>query len=139
MDSVTAKDIMSSPIVAVDLDASIEETAKTMVSRGVGSALVSDGREYKGIITKKDIVILVSEGKNPRKVTAREIMSSPLVRVESSANVVEVARKIAREGLRRLVVFEGRQPVGVLSNRDIVKVAPDVIDLLVEFAKMEGK
>ena len=129
---------MSSPIVAVDMEADIEETAKTMVSRGVGSVLVSDGKKYQGIITKKDIVIMVSEGRNPKEVTAGEIMSSPLKRVESSSNVVEVAREMKRERFRRLVVFEGQRPIGVISDRDVVRVAPDIMDLLAEYARMEG-
>ncbi len=130
---------MSSPIVAVDINTDIEETTKIMVSRNVGSVLVSDGNKYKGIITKKDIVRLVSEGKNPRKVLAKEVMSFPLKKVEASANVIEVIRTMAKEGLRRLVVYEGRQPVGVISDKDIVGVTPNVIDLLVEYSKMEGK
>lgn len=130
---------MSSPIVAVDINSDIEETTRTMVSRSVGSVLVSDGKQYQGIITKKDIVVMVSKGDNPRKVKAKEIMSSPLKRVEASSNVVDVARKIAKERFRRLVVFEGQRPIGVISDRDIVRVAPDIIDILVEYAKMEGK
>jgi len=139
VENVTAKDIMSSPIVAVDMNSDIEETSKTMISRGVGSVLVSDGKRYHGIITKKDIVRMVSEGRNPKDVKAKEIMSSPLKRVETSSNVVEVAREMVKERFRRLVVFEGERPIGVISDRDIVRVAPDIMDLLVEYAKMGGK
>ena len=130
---------MSSPIIAVDLNMNIEETTKIMVSNNVGSVLVSDGNSYKGIITKKDIVRIVSEGRHPRRVLAKEIMSFPLKKVRASSNVIEVARKMAKEGLRRLVVYEGRQATGLISDKDIVGVTPNVIDLLVEYAKMEGK
>ena len=130
---------MSSPIVAVDINSDIEETTRTMVSRSVGAVLVSDGKQYQGIITKKDIVVMVSEGHNPREVKAKEIMSFPLERIEASSNVIDVARKIAKKRFRRLVVFEGQLPIGVISDRDIVRVAPDIIDILIEYAKMGGK
>jgi tRNA nucleotidyltransferase (CCA-adding enzyme) len=136
---VVAKDIMSYPIVAVGVNASVEEAARVMVSKAVGSVLVSDGKDYVGIITKMDVVRLVARGKDPSAAKAKSAMSSPLKKVDVSAKVLEIARVMSRENIHRVVVVGDRGVVGVISDKDIVDVTPGIIELIVEHGKIEGR
>jgi len=137
---VLAGDIMSSPVVAVGENATLEEASKLMVSKKVGSVLVSDGKNYMGIITKMDVVRLVARGKNPAQTRAKQVMSSPLKKVGVSSTVMDVAKTMRHEGVHRVVVADNNEGVvGIISDKDIVGVAPEIVDIACEVRKMEGK
>jgi len=135
---VVAGDIMSSPVVAVDVSATIEEVARIMVSKKIGSVLVSEKGSYVGIITKMDVVKVVASGKTPRETAAREVMSSPLKKVGVSTPVMDVAKLMRGEGIHRVVVEDSRGVVGVISDKDIVGVTPEIVDILCEVNKIGG-
>lgn len=55
-DAVKAIEVMSSPIVTIDEDASIEEAAKLMVRKRIKKLPVVRDNELVGIVTSMDIV-----------------------------------------------------------------------------------
>jgi CBS domain-containing protein len=134
---VLVKDIMSYPLISVSETSSVQSVAKLMMMKGVGSVLVSNGEKYFGIITKKDIVFLVANGGDPKKVVAKEIMNSPLRMVDVSCTVFDAAKEIIKSGVRRIIVSKDGKPVGMISDRDIIKVAPEIIELAVENARIK--
>ncbi|HDR53583.1 MAG TPA: CBS domain-containing protein [archaeon] len=137
MNDVKAKDIMSSPLVTVKGDANAWELSKLMKAKDVGSLLVEQDGHLVGIITKKDLVWRVlAEEQDPLHVKAKDIMSSPLVTMETEVSLSDVARKMAKAKIRRVIVTENQQPVGVVSDRDIVRVAPEQIELLSEYVRI---
>ncbi len=138
MREVVAGDIMSSPVVAVDVGATIKEVARIMVSKRIGSVLVSEKGSYVGIITKMDVVKVVASGKAPGETAAREVMSSPLKKVGVSTPVMEVAKLMRGEGIHRVVVEDARGVVGIISDKDIVGVTPEIVDILCEVNRMGG-
>ena len=74
-DSVLIQDIMSSPIVTIDVNASIEQAADKMIQNKVRHLLiVEDGRIY-GIITPSDFTIYLTENLNMDEVNARILQS----------------------------------------------------------------
>lgn len=109
-----------------------------MVSRVIGSVLVSDGG-FVGIITKMDVVRLVATGKNPKEVKAKDVMSSPLKKVNASSPVMDVAKVMRKEGIHRVVVMDKGNVVGIISDKDIVGVAPEIVDITCEVRKIEGR
>jgi CBS domain-containing protein len=74
-DSVLIQEIMSSPIVTIDVNASIEQAADKMIQNKVRHLLiVDDGRIY-GIITPSDFTIYLTENLNMDEVNARILQS----------------------------------------------------------------
>jgi CBS domain-containing protein len=74
-DSVLIQEIMSSPIVTIDVNASIEQAADKMIQNMVRHLLiVEDGRIY-GIITPSDFTIYLTENLNMDEVNARILQS----------------------------------------------------------------
>ena len=53
---VPIKDLMTSPIISVDAQATVGAAAKLMCEKKISSLLVKEGEEYVGIITKTDLV-----------------------------------------------------------------------------------
>ena len=53
---INTKDIMSAPLITVEVNAAVEEAAKIMTSRGIKTLPVIDGGKLVGVITSSDIV-----------------------------------------------------------------------------------
>ena len=138
MKDVLVKDIMSFPLISVDSRADIQSVAKLMIVKDIGGVLVSNEDNYVGIITKQDIVRIVSKGEEIKTIQAKDIMTSPLKMVDVSDTVFEAAKKLVFAGVRRIIVSKNNKPVGMVSDRDIVKVAPDIVELLIEEIRIKG-
>ncbi|MEM3389847.1 MAG: CBS domain-containing protein, partial [Thermoproteota archaeon] len=77
------RDVMSSPVVSVLPTDSVFEAASKMMSHGVGAVVIESGGRPEGIVTERDLIRRVlMEGKDPKKVACREIMSKPLVTID---------------------------------------------------------
>lgn len=67
--------IMSSPIVTIDVNASIEEAAEKMIQKKVRHLLIVDKNRLNGIITPSDFTTYLRENLNMDDVNARILQS----------------------------------------------------------------
>lgn len=136
--SMFIKDIMAVNVVTMPPDASVLEVAKLMKQMDIGSIIVTDTDKPIGIITESDIVRRVTaEEKDPNNITAREIMSSPIIHVTPDLPLTDAMRVMAKGGIRRLVVLRNHSLAGIITSRDILRWSPELIDILVESLKMK--
>ncbi len=54
--------------------------------------------------------------------TARDVMTPAVQQVPASASVAEVARLMVEQHVHRLVVTEGKEPVGIVTSMDLLKL-----------------
>lgn len=132
------KDVMSSPVFTVEENASVKKVAQIMDEHKVGCVIVTskEGNPL-GIITESDLVVRVlAKNTLPSKLTAGEVMTAPLITVDSDETLSEAARRMSRLNIRRLsVMYKGRL-VGLLSSKDILAVTPELIEIIQEKAKI---
>ncbi len=129
-------DIMSKNVISVTREASIMEVAKLMEKYNVGSIVVADKRKAEGIITERDIVRkLIGTGKDSAKAKASDAMSSPLKVITAEASIETAAKAMREYRIKRLPVISGKNElVGLISEGDIMRVFPSIVDLLEERA-----
>ena len=107
-------------IVSIDSKAKAKEAARLMVDRRIGSLIANrDGLPF-GIVTERDMVKILSGGMDPAKVTVADVMTAPLVTIESTAPLSDAARRMAEKQVKRLVVTEHDKIVGIVSQTDLV-------------------
>lgn len=124
------RDIMASPPITAAPDLSVLDAARLMKQRDIGSLIVQDGTRAVGIVTERDLVVkVVAEGLDPRAMRLRELMSSPLLTVPPTMDVLDAARAMAKHHVRRLPVTMGNGLVGMVTERDILEVSPDLIEV----------
>ncbi len=88
-------------------------------------------------ITDKGLVKRVlGESAHICKLTVGEVMTSPLVVITPDKTLVEAARKMRRYNIRRLGVTSKGKLIGIISNKDILAVTPDLIEILREKKKI---
>jgi len=134
------KDFMSSPVITVDLDETVDRVAQFMEVHKLGCIIVTDkdGRPI-GIITERDLVTRVlAKNLLPSKLVAKEVMTTPLVTISPDETLSNAARQMSRLNVRRLgVVYKGNL-VGVISSKDILAITPELIETIQEKARIES-
>ena len=133
------KDIMSSPVVTIDENETVNKAAQLMDKHGVGCVIVTSKQgKPLGIITERDLVVRILAKNKPSKITAKEVMSSPLITVDPDITLSEAARRMSRLDIRRLGVIYKGNIVGLISSKDILAVTPELIEIIQERARIEG-
>lgn len=121
-------------VVSVIPDTSIEEIARTMFDQSVGSVLVTENGELKGIITDRDLVVELMTGSGAANVfedasvaaelTARDVMTADPVTVDHEMAFPKVLREMADASARRIPVTKDREVVGIVTLDDcLVRIA----------------
>lgn len=134
------KDVMSSPVVTADENETTNKIAEAMDREGLGAVIITnkDGKSI-GIITERDLVIrVIAKNHMPDKIKAKEIMTTPLVTIEPEATVSDAARRMNRLDIRRLGVFYKGNLVGIVSDKDLLGVMPELIEIIQERSRIEG-
>jgi CBS domain-containing protein len=113
---------MSRDLLTIEPDQRLAEAAKRMASRGVGAVVVLDGGNLVGILTERDLLKAVASGfREDARVS--EWMTRHAETVESEDSTDHAAALMIHGGFRHLPVVDGGQLIGILSIRDLMKVA----------------
>lgn len=135
---VTVHDAMTSNVITADPGISVAEAASIMTNMKVGSIVVKSNSEPEGLITESDIIRkVVSKDLIASEVTIGEIMTKNLISIEPERELNEAARLMAKNNIRRLPVVKRGVLVGILTSSDVMVVAPELTEILVENARME--
>jgi CBS domain-containing protein len=133
---VIVRDVMSKDVKVVRPDTTMKEVVATMNKFDIGSIIVVQGERPVGIITERDILRRqVEPWLAPETLTARHVMTSPLVTINEEASIEEAARLMAKKKAKRLPVMDNGKLVGILSYTDIVFKVPEMLSTLEELVR----
>jgi len=133
---VLVRDVMSKDVRVVRPDTSIKEVVATMNKFDIGSIVVVQGDRPVGIITERDILRrLVEPCLAPETLTARQIMTSPVLTISETANIEETAKLMARKRVKKLPVINNGKLVGMITYSDIVAKVPTLLSILEELVR----
>jgi CBS domain-containing protein len=126
-------DAMTENPIVVGPSTSLKECAKLMSKEHVGALLVKDRGKLLGIITECDIVRkLVAMDVQPSKAKATDVMTAEGLRtVSPEADIFEALTAMRDFDIRHLPVVDGGRLFGLVTMKDILKIEPDLFDLLV--------
>lgn len=134
---VLVRDVMSKSVRVVRPDSSVKEVVATMNKFDIGSIVVVQGERPVGIITERDILRRIVEPcLAPETLTARQVMTSPVITINENASIDEAARLMAKKGIKKLLVTRNNsQLVGMLTFTDIVTKVPEMLGILEELVR----
>jgi CBS domain-containing protein len=137
---VLVRDVMSKDVRVVRPDTSIKEVVATMNKFDIGSIIIVQGDRPVGIITERDILRrLVEPCLAPETLTARQIMTSPVLTISETASIEETAKLMARKGVKRLPVINNGKIVGMITYTDIVAKVPTLLSILEELLRPQHR
>lgn len=134
-------DIMTKKVIVIPMGTNVSEAARLMKKYSIGSLIVVDkknGKKAKGIMTERDIVHkIIALNKDPYDTIVDRIMSTPLAVVLPTTTIEVAAKAMRKDKVKRLPVVNNLdQLVGIISEDDIMKIFPAVIDLIEERASL---
>ncbi|MGQ9538847.1 MAG: CBS domain-containing protein [Candidatus Bathycorpusculaceae bacterium] len=134
---VLVRDVMTKNVRVVRPDSSVKEVVATMNKFDIGSIIVVQGSRPVGIITERDILKRVVEPcLAPETLTARQVMTSPVLTIDENASVNEAAKLMAKKGVKKLLVMRNNDELaGIITFTDIVAKVPDMLSILEELVR----
>lgn len=141
-----ARDVMSTEIVTLAPDMPIPQIARLFRRLGITGAPVLEEGEVIGIVTEIDLIarharphsplyLPLLDAKIPLRgrreyqeilrhilgLTARDIMTSPVITVDADADVEEVATRMVESRANPLPVLAGDKLVGIIAHTDLIQ------------------
>jgi predicted transcriptional regulator len=148
------KDVMNPDIMTVSDDMTTDELVRYLAEREISGAPVVDSQGHLiGVVSMTDIgrhlaepsdfassgrsefyrdtadeVTLEELGQRyvgERTATVRDVMTPVIHQVSVTASVAEAARIMIENHIHRLVVTQGKEPVGIISSIDLLRVVAE--------------
>ncbi len=128
------REAMSSPVISVNESEDMVQVANKMREQKVGAVIVLNEHGLPvGIVTERDIVTrVVAEGVSPSTLLAGKIMTSPLKMVEPEMPLMDAMRMMDKENIRRLGVIYKGDLVGVITDRNVIRLVPTIVEIMRE-------
>lgn len=120
----TIADIMTRGPLSVTPEATLTAAAAEMSGRRVGAVLVLDEGALLGILTERDVLRAVAEGRVEGSTVADWMTRHPET-VEPSDSADTAATLMIHGGFRHLPVMDEGRVIGIVSIRDLMRVVLD--------------
>jgi len=146
--TILVRDLMKKNPYTVAESASIQDTARIMNDKKVSSLVILDENNNPvGLVTERDLVRKVCINDLPtNRVTNKEIMSSPLITIDSESSATTATDLMLKNNVRHLLVIDNEskdnnQPIGIITPLDLVRYEEftrdegrkDVLEMILEY------
>jgi len=129
----TVADAMTHDPITIESKKTLRDAAKLMAKERVGALLVKDNDVVHAVLTEQDIVRkAVAELGNPATKKVQELMVENLVTISPEEDIFEALRVMRDYNIRHLPVVHNGKHVGLITMKDILKIEPDLFEILVE-------
>lgn len=114
------RDVMTTDIISLDANSSVQEAAMLMKKFNIGSILLMQNNKLTGIITDRDIVMrLTAENINPGESKLKDFMTQSPVTISPDTDIHLAASIMAEHQIRRLPVVQNDQLLGIVTLGDL--------------------
>lgn len=126
--NLTVEEIMTRNVITVETEEPVFSMVKKMINKNVECLPVTKAGKLKGLITFRDVIRkVVYEGKDPKKMKAKDVMTKSVVTCYNDATVLDVVKLMKNKRLRRIPVIDrDGNLVGLITNFDLAIVGWDV-------------
>ncbi len=134
---IPVKEIMATKPIFTKPNSNSLSAARLMAKHDISFLPVVEDKILIGLITEGDILKRVFiKNKNPKKIKVKEIMTKKPISVSPDDDVSKVAELMNTEKITKMPVTEGGKLLGCLTEKDLLKIEPGIIDVLFERLKL---
>jgi len=119
----TVSDLMTPDVLTATPSETIAEVSSRMGERKVGSIVVVDDTRPVGILTERDMIKIAASGTDTSIAKVSEWMTENPDTVEPGVDVDDAFHRLTEHGYRHMPVVENGKLVGIVSLRDLVRIA----------------
>ena len=118
-------------VFSIAPDATVLDALNMMAEHNIGALLVMSDGEMVGIVSERDCVRKVDvRGKNSNETRIKDIMTSNVITMEASHPLEECMSLMIEKNFRHMPVCEGKELLGILSVRDVLKEVIEVQQMM---------
>jgi len=119
-ENVTVREVMNREFVGVNESDDLLETTELLVREEEGTAAVLRGNDPVGMLTQQDILATFVTEPDPSSATVGEAMTESVPVISPDAELPEARDKMTSRSVDWLLVTDGAEPLGTLSEHDIL-------------------
>lgn len=117
------RDIMQKNVITIDLDKTALDASVILKERKISFLVIMKEGKPVGIVTERDIVRKIAANNlTASSVQILEIMSKKFKWVEQDASIEVAIQKMFNSNIRRLLVLENENLVGVITQTDLAEL-----------------
>jgi CBS domain-containing protein len=120
--TMLVSELIEEDVVCVRPGATLHELAQALADANIGAVLVGDREKVAGIVSERDVVRAVAEGRDPDATPTVDVAHTTLVWCDATATVAEVAAEMMENYVRHALVEEDGRLIGIVSMRDLLGV-----------------
>ncbi|MBN1645939.1 CBS domain-containing protein [Candidatus Woesearchaeota archaeon] len=130
---------MKTKPICARLDDSAKKCAELMYRRQVGSVMIKDGKHVKGMITEYDLVKnVVARDRSSKKTKCKDIMCTDMITINADKDIYDALIEMKVNDVRHLPVLDGKKVIGFISMKDILRMQPQLLDIVTEKTEING-
>ncbi len=115
-------DAKGDDVISIAPDASVFDAIKLMAEKAVGSLIVMEGDELKGIVTERDYARkVIIKGRASESTAVSEIMTADVTVATADKTVNQCMAMMTEKSIRHLPVVADETVIGMISMRDLVQ------------------
>ncbi|WP_415381864.1 cyclic nucleotide-binding/CBS domain-containing protein [Halosimplex sp. TS25] len=120
---VSVQEVMDREFVGVSESDGLRETAELILEEGADSAVVLRGADPVGVVTERDALatFVRAEGESA---DVSEAMTDSVPTVSPQTTIAEAADEMSAQSTQRVLVSDGSELLGVLSEHDLLSASP---------------
>ena len=115
---------MSKNIIYGNIDDSFKDISKLMKKHNIGFIPIKDDNNYVGVITDRDICLAISSIKSTSD-PIKDYITNNIISIDVKSNIDDALDKMGKYKIKRLLVKEKDNIVGILSLSDILEFSND--------------
>jgi CBS domain-containing protein len=118
---VRAKDVMSNRVMTVKPDSRVVDVIRLLAEHKVtGAPVVSDDMHLLGMVTEKDILMMLLYDKNIKTKTVADLMTKEVISFTEEDDLMEIFKILVENNFRRVPILSNGTLTGIVSRTDII-------------------
>jgi predicted transcriptional regulator len=114
--------LMTTPLLTIDREATAMHAAKIMAEHHVTSVLVNTDTQKTGVVTQDDV--LTCRAVPLQDIRVKDLPIYPTQRVQATMTCEEAIKLMIRRSCRKLIVTKDAQNIGVFTLTNILNNPP---------------
>jgi signal-transduction protein with cAMP-binding, CBS, and nucleotidyltransferase domain len=119
---IMVKDLMTRDIIMVGSETTVNEAAKKMDEKNIGSVVIMENDNPIGIMTERDFAIKIAAHAYPIFTKIKKVMSTPVIHISPEESVLNAVDLMMKRKIRKLPVYGRGEIVGIVTASDLFKL-----------------
>lgn len=123
--------VMTRNFISAGPRTSLFDTISKMYKSRVGSLIIEENQDLKGIITETDVIKAIAT-KTDLKISVEKIMTKKIFTIEPNKDIYDAMVYMRKNKIRWLPVLSKKKVIGMLTLKDILKIEPELFEIVVQ-------